>query len=475
MSSVGIIGGGISGLSAAYHLQQKQIPVVIYEAGSRTGGVIETNREGGYLAECGPNSLLETSSSISDFIRELGLEPRRRYTDAQAGNRFLVKRGSIVAMPSSLWGFVRTPLFSSGAKMRLSKEPFLPPAPPDQEESVAEFVVRRLGPEFLDYAVNPLLAGIYAGDPTRLSLRHAFPKLHALEQRYGSLIRGQIFGAKERRQRGEVSKAHAKKISFDEGLQVLTDALSQRLRKAVHRNTQVVELNQNAEGWEIGLRTVEGEEKHQHAAVVFAGSPFGFPALNLRRRACETSFLREIKYAPVTSLVLGFKRDQVAHPLDGFGVLVPGIEPFRILGAIFSSSLFANRAPPGHVLLTCYLGGMRDPELALGNASQQLQCTIKDLRALLGVRGEPTFVHRCCFEKAIPQYEVGYGRIKHSMAALERDAPGLFLAGCYKDGISLSDSIVSGMDAARKAEDHISSQANHHVPSNPARSIITVT
>jgi oxygen-dependent protoporphyrinogen oxidase len=165
--------------------------------------------------------------------------------------------------------------------------------------------------------------------------------------------------------------------------------------------------------------------------------------------------LSEIHYPPVSALVLGFRREDVAHPLDGFGVLIPEIERFNILGTVFSSSLFPKRAPAGHVTLTSYIGGTRAPHLAASDVETLVNLTLQDLRVLLAVRGEPTFVHHCYFQRAIPQYEVGYGRFKALMEEIEANAPGLFLAGHYRDGISLGDSIVSGCQVADKVSEFL--------------------
>jgi len=449
--SVAVVGAGITGLTAAFRLAQQGVPVTVYEATGEVGGVIRSLRRDGYLAEFGPNSILETSPKIVGLIRDAGLEPRRLYSDPKAENRYLVRGGRPVSLPASPLKFFGTELFSLGAKLRLLREPFVGRAPADREESVAQFVLRRLGQEWLDYAINPMIAGIYAGDPARLSVTHGFPKLQALEQRYGSLILGQILGAKERKRRGEVSKQEAKKVSFDEGLQVLTDTLRARLGAAVRLEAPVLGLAQADGVWRVTVRLGGGETSITHAAVLLAA-----PAYKLADIQFETAAglslrpLREIYYPPVASVVLGFRREDVPHPLDGFGMLVPAIERFRILGTLFSSSLFPNRAPAGHVTLTTYVGGVRAPELALRPESELVALTVGDLRAILGVRGEPTFAHCVLYPQAIPQYEVGYGRFKAAMDQLEAKAPGLFLAGHYRNGISLGDSIVAGHDVAER-------------------------
>lgn len=445
MDSVAIVGGGITGLTAAFRLHRQGVPVTVYEGSTRVGGVIQSVQRDGYLAEFGPNTILETSPRIFELVQDLGLAERRLYSDPAAGNRYIVRGGKPVSLPSSPVGFFRTPLFSLGAKLRLVLEPFHAPAPAEAEESLAEFVLRRLGREFLDYAINPFVAGVYAGDPARLSVKQAFPKLHALEQRYGSLIKGQILGARERKRRAEVSKQNAPKVSFQNGLQDLIDALQQALAGVLRFQTAVKALERVAGGWRLRVGDRDGDRAVNHRAVVLCVPAYRIAELALLGvPGADLSFLADVRYPPVTSVVLGFRREDVAHPLDGFGMLIPQVEGFRILGTIFSSSLFPNRAPAGHVTLTSYVGGTRAPELASRPAEEVLRVTLEDLRRILGVRGEPTFSHQVHYPRAIPQYEVGYGRFRDRMSALEIQAPGIYFAGHYREGISLGDSIVSG-------------------------------
>ncbi len=455
MKSVGIVGAGITGLVAAYRLQQRGIPVSVYEAADRAGGVIQTVHRDGYMAECGPNSILETSPIIGELLRDLGMTEQKRPSNPAAEKRFLVRNGQLVELPSSGGKFFSSPLFSVSAKARLFREPFIRRAAPEAEESVAEFVLRRLGREFLDYAINPLVAGVYAGNPAKLSVRHAFPKLHALEQRYGSLILGQFLGARERKKSGEVSKQSAPKFSFPRGLQQLTDQLHQQVRAHTHLRTPVESIERLPRGWRL---TTGGSShsQHEHGILVLAAPAHRLAQIRFQPTpALNLTPLRDVRYPPVASLVLGFKRADVAHPLDGFGVLIPEVERMKTLGCIFSSSLFANRAPEGHVLLTCYIGGMRAPELATAAMEQQVELALSDLRQLLGVSGTPTFINRMLYPQAIPQYEVGYGRFKDLMNEIEKAAPGVFFAGHYRDGISLSDSLVSGHKIAGRIADHL--------------------
>jgi protoporphyrinogen/coproporphyrinogen III oxidase len=455
MTSIAVIGSGITGLTAAFYLKRRGLPVTIYEATGRAGGVIQSLRKDGYLAEFGPNTLLETSPKIRQLVLDAGLASRRIDPAPEAEARYVARYKRPIAMPGSPLGFFTTRLFTIKAKLAVLREPFVPPRRDGKEESIAEFVVRRLNQEFLDHAIDALVAGVYAGDPYKLSVPQAFPKLAQLEARYGSLIKGQIFGARERKRRGEVAKDRAAKFSFDEGLQVLPDTLHEQLGDAVKLNTAVVGLAQTTGGWRVSLRKEEQETTAEHRAVLYTGTAHQLARLKIEgATAPDLTVFSEIRYPPVASVVLGFRRQDVDHPCEGFGMLIPKIEGFKILGTIFSSSLFPNRAPAGHLTLTSYIGGERYPELAALPPEELFKLTREDLRVLLGVRGQPTFQHSVFYPKAIPQYNLGYGRFRELMTQIETSAPGLFFAGHYREGVSLSDSIVSGCNVAERVGDY---------------------
>lgn len=478
MKSVAIIGGGITGLTAAFYLQRREVPVTVYEASGQVGGVIQSLRRDGYLAEFGPNTILETSPKIAELVRDAGLEARKLNPDPKAEARYVVRYGRPIAMPGSPLGFFSTKLFSYKSKFAVLREPFVAPRRDGVEESIGQFVIRRFNQEFLDHAIDALVGGIYAGDPYRLSVTHAFPKLKALEDNYGSMIKGQLFGGRERKRRGEVAKDRAPKFSFDEGLQVLPDTLRARLGAAVRLNTTVTRLTQTAGGWTLDLRDAGGEASSEHGAVIFCGTapklaeleincgraalprgPETGTAQQTRPRQLDLSAFSEIRYPPVASVVLGFRREDVLHPCVGFGMLIPKIAGFKSLGTLFSSSLFPNRAPTGHLTLTTYIGGERYPELASLPEDKLVALVCEDLRVLLGVRGQPTFQHCVFYPKAIPQYNVGYGRFKDLMTKIEAQALGFFLAGHYRDGVSLSDSIGSGINVVERVERFVTTGA----------------
>jgi oxygen-dependent protoporphyrinogen oxidase len=507
MKPVAIIGAGIAGLTAAFYLKRKGVPVTVYEASGRVGGVIQSLRQDGWLAEFGPNTLLETSPKITQLVRDAGLQSRRLDPNPKAGARYVVRYQRPIAMPGSPFGFFTTKLFTAKTKLAVLREPFMPRRRGGVEESIAEFVKRRLNQEFLDQAIDALVAGVYAGDPYKLSVQQAFPKLAQLEARYGSLIKGQIFGARARKKSGEVAKDRAPKFSFDEGLQVLPDTLAAQLGDAMKLNTTVTKLTQTADGWTLTLSagrvprarlttdeigdsqssSLRNETQAEHSAVIYCGTAFrlaelkvelfagvgraGSPLPAVRPNAndgahgvtrptdvLDLSAFSEIRYPPVASVVLGFRREDVAHPCEGFGMLIPKIEGFKILGTIFSSSLFPNRAPAGHLTLTSYIGGERYPELAFLPPEKLCDLTCEDLRVLLGVKGRPAFEHCVLYPKAIPQYNVGYGRYRELMDEIENRAAGLFLAGHYRDGVSLGDTIISGCNIVERVESFVNSR-----------------
>ena len=467
MSSVAIIGAGITGLTAAFYLKRQGIPVIVYESSGRVGGVIQSLRRDGYLAEFGPNTILETSPKIGQLVKDAGLEQRRLDPDPRAEARYVVRYRKPIEMPGSPLGFLTTKLFSPRAKLGVLREPFVPPRRDGNEESIAEFVLRRLGKEFLDHAIDALVAGVYAGDPYKLSVPQAFPKLKQLEDKYGSLIKGQILGARERKRRGEVAKDRAAKLSFDLGLQVLPETLAAALSDSLRLNTRVTRATQTRSGWALELSESGEAVRAEHSAVLFCGTAYRLAELCLETAdPIRLDGFSEIRYPPVASVVLGFRREDVEHSCLGFGMLIPRVEGFKILGTIFSSSLFPNRAPAGHLTLTSYVGGERFPELARLPPEDLFALTCEDLRVLLGVRGKPTFQHSVYYPKAIPQYVVGYGRFRAMMSDIEARAPGFFLAGHYRDGISLSDSIVSGCNVADRVGDfyrHLAGKAGREL------------
>ena len=446
---IAVVGGGITGLTAAWRLQAQGHSVTVFEQSDRLGGAVSTTINDGWLVENGPNSLLE-SLQFDALVADLGLEAERRYAAPAAKNRYLVRGGRLVPVPMAPHKLLATPLFSIRTKLRLFAEPFFRARVRPADLSLAEFVRDHLGQEIVDYAINPLVAGIYAGDPETLSTKFAFPKLWEIEQTHGSLIRGQIAAMKARRARGE--KPGARIASFARGLQTLPTALAAQLGAGAIRLRSAVVSVSPGPPWKLVSRHDGLAATEPFDAVVLA-----LPAGALAQLPLGTSgerplaALEHIDYPPVASLFLGFRREQVAHPLDGFGALVPEVERRSVLGVLFSSTLFADRAPTGHVALTVYVGGTRQPDLARLAPEILRPRVLADLRDLLGVRGDPVFAHTTFWAHAIPQYNLGYERFLDAMTETEARHPGLFIGGHVRDGISLANCIAAGQRLAEAA------------------------
>ena len=447
-----VIGAGISGLSTAYWLARRGISVDVIEAASRPGGVIGTECTDGLLYERGPNSILDTNPHITTLLENAGVVDRRIEATAISAKRFVVRGGELVPLPTSLAAFLSTRLFSSRAKLALLGEPFIAPAPPELDEAVADFVVRRLGHELLNYAVEPFVAGIYAGDAAQLSLRAAFPSLHALEQRYGSLIKGQILGARERARRTEKPRRVAASFSFRDGMQTLTDALAGALPR-LRCNVRATGLQRTEDGHFVVTAESEGQMELQRCRTVVLAVPAYSAARLLRESVPDaTAALDAIPYAAVATVASAYRRCAIKHPLDGFGFLAPRVEQRRILGTLFSSSMFSGRAPQDAVLLTTYAGGQRAPDLVSLPDDELARLVHEELAALLGIREAPFFHSTNRWRHAIPQYTLGHlERIRRAERA-EVDLPGLFLCASYRAGVSVGDCISSGTRVADAVE-----------------------
>ena len=449
-SDVLVIGAGLSGLVAAFRARKAGLSVTVLEARARPGGVIGSERRGGVLLERGPNSGLDTTPLINALLTDLGIADQRVDGSRESSRRYVVRGGRLVALPTSPGAFLGTPLFSTRAKLRLFAEPFIRKSPADAEESIAQFVRRRLGSEFLDYAIEPFVAGIYAGDPEQLSVPAAFPRLHALEQRYGSLIKGAIMGARERKKSADKAKNTAASFSFREGMQTLTDALGHAVG-GIECDVRVGTIQPGADG----MFTVTGERAGtslvRRARAVIVATPAYAAADLVRAVAPEAAAaLAAIPYPPVTVVGSAYRRTDIAHPLDGFGFLAPAKERPAVLGSLFSSTMFEGRAPADTVVLTTFVGGRRNPELATAGDENLASAVHGELVRLVGARAQPLWREITRWARAIPQYTMGHlGRIA-AVEQAERVVPGLYFCANYRGGVSIGDCVKAGHAIAER-------------------------
>lgn len=443
-----VIGAGISGLTAAYRLKERGFEVRVIDSAPRAGGVINTVSENGFRAESGSNSVMVQSAKTLDFIREIGLEGRMVTSNSLSKKRFFVKNGKICEVPMNPVKMAFSPLFSLAGKFRILADLWKKPHDPDSDPSVAEFTVHRMGREALDYGMNPFMAGIYGGNPEKLSARYAFPPFWKLEQKYGSIVRGGMKARREKAAAGNFFKPVM--ISFKDGLAELVDRLASLLDGSLSLGARIASVDYDMGGWRVCWTSDTGEDCDEFDEMVIA-----VPAKKIRELplpgtlAAALAPLDRIEYAPVASVTMGFRRSDVAHPLDGFGALVPEKEKnYRILGALFVSTVFVGRAPSGCVTITCYVGGMRSPELAKLGDAELVELALDDLRRLVGLSGRPMFERVFRWENGIAQYNVGYGEFLEAAAEARAEFPTVRLLGSYLGGVGVSSCMENALAAA---------------------------
>lgn len=432
-----VVGGGISGLAAGFHLARTGLAVTLLEASERLGGVLETRREGEWVVELGPNTVAERRP-LAELIELAGLSAERLPASPAASRRYLWRRGALHALPQSPPQLLTSPLLSWRGKAKLACELWAPAAQAGREESVAAFVRRRFGAEALEVFAAPFVAGIFAGDPERLSMRWTLPRVLAFEQAHGSVLRG-VRAAR----RAGVAGLRQPVVSFRGGLATLTERLAAAIPD-VRRGVRVDAVRRDGDGFVVDSTAGAFGARH---IVVAAPAPqtacLLFPATDGKSAA-----LAELPYAPVAVVGLGYRRENVAHPLDGFGFLAAPGSGLRLLGCLFSSSHFADRVPAGHVLLTSFLGGRTAPELVQLDDDELVRIAAEDVARTLGARGEPVFTAVRKTQRAIPQYELGHGRFVDLAAELERTLPGLHLAGNWLHGAGVADCVERGAAVA---------------------------
>ena len=488
MKRVVIIGGGITGLAAAHRLLErsqesgKRIDLTVLEAGSRPGGIVQTRERDGFLLESGPDSFISDKPAALALVKRLGLESHLIETNRRCRRSFIVRQGRLLPVPegfhllapSRFWPFVKSDIFSWSGKARMALDLLLPRRElngNDVEESLAEFVRRRLGTEALERMAQPMIGGIYTADPERLSLQATMPRFLEMEREHRSLIRALRKQDSRRVLEDAGSETSGARyslfLSFDRGMQVLTDTLEERISSfgsqiptgadsgdpAIRVNTAVDSItlqdgvSDRAESPKWKLIT-SGNETLLADAICLALPAYVSSRLLSTVDPQLAAALVEISYASSATINLGFKRDDITHPLDGFGFVVPFIEKRSLIACTFSSVKFAGRAPQGHALLRAFVGGALQPELLELNEDELLTRVLGDLRDLLGIERAPLFSEVTKWERSMPQYHVGHVERVRQIEARLAALPGLVLAGNAYSGLGIPDCIRSGEVAA---------------------------
>ena len=446
-----IVGGGIAGLAAAYELQQLGRRVRLLEAADRLGGVIRTERVDDWTIDAGPDALLVQKPAAVALCRELGiadrlvstLEPRTAYV-LRDGRLHPLPEGSFLGFPLRAGALARSSLFTWGGKMRMACEVVIPRARQDEDESIAAFVRRRFGAEAVEYLAEPLLAGIHAGDAERLSIGALFPRLLEAEQRTGSVIRS----LRALRMRPSPQGAF---VSLPGGVGELVEALSSALHPgSVVLSTRATQLRRAGA---YAIETATG--LWQARAVILAVPAYTAAALLRGIDTVLAGICDGISYASTATVAFGYRRDQIQHPLNGSGFVVPRVERSPLLAATWVTSKWPDRAPPGFALLRAFLGGGRDPHRLDGSDQELADAARHALEEVLDIQGDPLFTHLYRWHRQSPQYEVGH---LQRVAAIEQRlsaVPGLFVTGSGFRAIGIPDCIADGRETAARAAEYV--------------------
>lgn len=444
-TDVVIIGGGLTGLTMAHELSKAGKSFVLVEKSDRIGGVINSIQENGFIYETGPNTGVLSHPEVTELFENLSDKTELEIANPAAKKRLIWKEGSWHPLPSGLKEAITTPLFSLKDKVRIMGEPFRKKGT-NPNESVADLVRRRLGKSYLDYAVNPFIAGIYAGDPEKLLTRFALPKLYNLEQTYGSFIGGAIRKKREKKDERE-KKATREVFSARGGMVWLIKALGDSIGKDKillrAENIQVVpagkgfQVNGNRNGEQLKIRT---------SKVISTAGGYSVPSIFPFLDTHEQQVFHDLPYAKVVQVALGFKRWE-GISLDAFGGLVPSRENRKLLGILFPSSFLTHRAPEAGAMLSVFIGGSRNPDLFNLSDDEIMKMVENELREMLQLAHfEPDIARIFKYEYAIPQYGIESAGRLEKIHQIQQKHQGLILAGNIRDGIGMADRIKQAVD-----------------------------
>lgn len=456
-----IIGAGLSGLSAAYLIKRKAaeqglpIELQVLEAENYLGGKILTQEKDGFLCEAGPNGFLDNKPYTLELCQELGIDSQLLRSNDNARKRFIFWGGRLHQLPESPIAFLTSSLLSLKGRLRVIAEYWTPKGPADNEETIADFARRRLGQEALDKLLDPMVSGIFAGDPEKMSLISCFPRIVELEQQYGGLLKAMMALQKEKkRDRKNQDQPQAGPAgpggvltSFSGGIKTLVEALAQRLEGQAETEASVLSVLRQEQGYLINLK----DREPITADIVIAATP-AYIATQMFSPlgAALTEPLSKIPYAPMAVISFGYRREKINHSVDGFGYLIPKKENRQILGTLWDSSIFPNRAPEGFVLLRSMAGGARQPDILERSDEELISITKTELKYTMGITAEPDFINIFRWPYAIPQYTLGHpARLQQIEEALA-SYPGIFLTGNAYRGIGINDCVESAQRVSDK-------------------------
>lgn len=450
MERIAIIGGGVSGLSLAWFLLEKDsaADITIFESEQRPGGKIWTDKADGFLCEWGVNGFLDNRSKTLELSKKLALEPMR--SNDASRKRYIFSDNILHRLPESPQAFLFSKLLTLPGKLRVIAEPFIT-GNAKEEETLAEFARRRLGTEAYEKLIDPMASGIFAGNPETLSLRACFPRVYDLEKKYGGLIRGMLKLRQEKKKQGSTEKVGAGPggvlTSYFNGMGELIRALKTLLGNRLRLGYRAVSIERKGSSYIIQFADSSSFE----AETVIVASP-AYAASEMLKTVDRklSGTLAEIPYPSVSVACLGYKKGKITTDLDAFGYLIPSREKRKILGTLYDSSIFPNRAPEGYALLRIMVGGARASDLAMAQESRLLEMIRKELSDIIGLGAEPDFVRIYRHEMAIPQYTVGHTERLRNIDGILQKQKNLYLTGNAYRGISVNDCIENSAKLAEK-------------------------
>ncbi len=444
MAHVVIIGAGMSGMSLAWYLKalREDWRISVIEAHGRAGGKAWTETRDGFVIERGVNGVLDNKPFTLELAKELGLSPLRSRDAAR--KRFIVRSGRLMDLPDSPRSFLSSGCLSPAGKLRLLAEPFIPQGDLEKDESLEDFAVRRLGREAYQYLIDPMASGVHAGNPQRLSLKSCFPRIHELERDYGSLIRAMLklqAEARKKRRKGPSAGPGGVLTSFRNGISELADRLACALGDSLVLGCPVEEVEFRDGSWHIGLENGECMEDVSHVVVA---CPAHAAARLFRSSIPELAKpCASIEYPPIAVVAFGISANSVSSDLNGFGFLAPFVGKRGVLGALWDSSVFDNRAPAGYHLVRCLIGGMRNRHCLEQTDSSLKDIAYRELKSLCGFNRPPEFSAVFRWKRAIPQYNVGHAALLERLKMVVDRLPGLFIRCNWAGGVSLNDCIMN--------------------------------
>ena len=438
-----VLGAGIAGLTASYRLKRKGRSLLLLEKGSHYGGCLKSVRHNGYLFEKGPNSFLNSHKTILEHVGLLGLQNQIVEAKDSAKNRFIWSKGRLIPVPKKPLEFLCSPLMTFGGKIRLLMEPCISARPPEEEETVAQFVTRRLGKQALNL-VEPMIHGIYAGDAKTLSLSAIAPEISKWEKEYGSLFKAL--------KKARLFSAGHTLCSFKGGMQTMADALYKANEKNCRFDCQNIQIEKSGKGWRVKWAQKGKDYEEETPLLVLAVPAYTAAALLEKSSSDVAQTLQTIPYVPLAVLHLVVDRSKVPHPLNGFGFLSGGGENNFLLGCLWSSSIFEGRCRDrAEAVFTCFAGGAKNPTVLNDSDDVLIAKTLKELGAVFGetIKPSETFVTR--LPKALPQYTLGHRKKMEEIRGRVKALEGLCLVGNYWDGISVNDTMAY---AKKQTEDY---------------------